>query len=174
MTKKKTKQEKPKIKKTSKTCPICKNNGRTYSSSAFGRHIRTVHGPKWTCNFCFQQYCDKNSHKICFEKEKYLLASFIINLAPQKLSTPKISPESLNYSFIFEDYNNFYYSSKLKLGCCHFSNVYYGIDKNSRKEIAIKFSKNKEKIVDYDREKHILEILKSKDFYPKISSMSRI
>ena len=45
--------------------------------------------------------------------------------------------------------------------------MYYGIDKNSRKEIAIKFSKNKEKIIDYDREKHILEILKSKDFYPK-------
>ena len=45
--------------------------------------------------------------------------------------------------------------------------MHYGIDKNSRKEIAIKFSKNKEKIVDYDREKHILEILKNKDFYPK-------
>lgn len=93
-----------------------------------------------------------------------MLASFIFNLAPQTLSSPKISPESLNYSFSRVTTISIILRNQ---SSDHFSNVHYGIDKNSRKEIAIKFSKNKEKIVDYDREKHILEILKNKDFYPK-------
>ena len=35
MTKKKNQKEKSKIKKTNRKCPLCKNNTRTYTNSAF-------------------------------------------------------------------------------------------------------------------------------------------
>ena len=149
-------------------CPLCKNKNRKYNSSAFGRHLRTVHGPKWECKFCLKKYADKNSHKICFEKERLSLKSFIENLIFGKSSDKSSSPCDLNFSYIFSEKKHAYYSPKFKLGQGHFSEVFYGFDKNTKKEIAVKISRNKNKIIKYDIEENILKKLESTDFFPKV------
>lgn len=57
---------------------------------------------------------------------------------------------------------------KLKLGQGHFSSVFYGIDKEHKKEVAIKVSKYPDKINDYQPESNILLKLAGKDFYPQV------
>ena len=57
---------------------------------------------------------------------------------------------------------------KLKLGEGHFSKVYFGIDKNTQREIAVKLAKENSKINDYQEEGKILNLLKNKNFFPKL------
>ena len=94
------KNKKPKSKLRNKICPICKLNDKKYSSSSLGRHIRTVHGNKWECSYCHTLYADKNSHKLCFQKEKFLLLNFI---------------EGFNKSVVENDKKNFIHLNSIFL-----------------------------------------------------------
>ena len=170
--KKENKESMPSSKLRNKKCPKCKRNNHRYTSSSLGRHLRTVHGSKWICNYCNKKYADKNSHKICFDKEKNILLNFMESYRAEKIqeANNELHPSKLNLSFLFEKKDDIYYSQKLKLGQGHYSNVFYGIHISSKSEIAIKISKVSTKIPDYDKEELILSKLDTNNFFPKIYS----
>ena len=169
---KSNKKYEPPSKLRNKKCPKCKRNERRYTSSSLGRHLKTVHGAKWVCSYCNKKYTDKNSHKICFEKEKHILLNFMESYKDEKIqeANSELHPSKLNLSFLFDRKGEIYYSPKLKLGQGHFSNVFYGIHMASKSEIAIKISKEVTKIPDYDKEELILRKLDSNNFFPKVCS----
>lgn len=159
----------PKSRIRNKSCLKCRNNKRRYSSSSFGRHLKRVHGPKWICHYCQTKYADKNSHKICFQKEKHLLLSFIESYEDIDSDTKcGIHPSNLNLSFIFDKKEDIYFSKKLKLGCGHFSNVYYAIHSIYKTEIALKTPKLIDIIPNYKGEAFILQKFDDENFYPKL------
>jgi len=173
--KKSNQKSKPASKIRNKKCPKCKRNNHRYTSSSLGRHLKTVHGSKWICSYYNQRYADKNSHKICFEKEKNILLNFLEHYSLEKIEEESndLHPSKLNLSFLFEKKEDFYYSQKLKLGCGHFSNIFYGINTTIKTEIALKTAKIITKIPDYDKEAIILGKLQSKNFYPKLFSYKK-
>ena len=156
--------------KRNKSCRLCKNNNRKYSSSSLGRHIRTKHGQKYQCNFCLKKFTDKNNHKICFIQEKFFLKNFIEDIQGKTIHNvfPSITNFPPQLSNIFIDNDSTLLCPKLKLGEGHFSKVFFGIDKSTKIEIAIKIPKDSSKINDYQEEGRILNLLQSKNFYPKL------
>ena len=154
--------------KRNKICKLCKNKNKKYSSSSLGRHIRTMHGQKYQCPYCLKKYREKNNHRTCFLKERYLLKLFIDtfqNNLNTTFNTNSIIKDS-NLSYFFIEDNHTLQCPKLKLGQGHFSKVYYGIDKLTRKEIAIKVARNKIKNNDYQNEGKIITLLQGDNFYP--------
>lgn len=137
---------------------------KSYSSSSLGRHIRTIHGQKYQCPYCLK------NHKTCIFKEKYILKIFIDNLkkiiSSYSLTIPLHKP--INVPSIFIERTNYYICPKLKLGQCHYSKVFFEIDKKTHMETAIKIPKKSSKLSDYQNEANILKILEKPNFYPKV------
>lgn len=103
------KYAKVKSSKKKRICPICKNPHKTYNSSSLGRHLKTVHGPKWECPFFLHKFTDKNSQKICFQKEKKLLQSFISNfIYNQSNKYFNICSYTVNLSYLFNEKKHAY------------------------------------------------------------------
>ena len=42
--------------KRDKIYNLCKNKSKKYSSSSLGRHIRSMHGQKYQCPYCFKKF----------------------------------------------------------------------------------------------------------------------
>jgi serine/threonine protein kinase len=163
------KEQKSRIK--DKLCPYCSMfTKKYYNSSSLGRHLRTVHGPKYHCQFCDRKYTDKNSHKFCLEKEKYFLQSFIFNLNKPINNESLTDRLFLSSSFfaMFDDFKTCLVCRKLKLGNGHYSEVYYGLDKFSFAEIAVKLPRKLDYLDSYQKEGIILKILDEDGFYPKV------
>ena len=157
-------QKKYPSQKRNKACKICKDKSKRYSSSSLGRHIRTMHGQKYTCPYCGEKYREKNNHRFCISREKYLLKFFIDsiknNIDNNPISIPTIKNSNLS-CFLVED-NEIFICPKLKLGQGHFSKVFFGIDKKTKTEIAVKIKRNKDKILSYEKEGKIINFCKKK------------
>jgi len=166
------KLNKPKSRLKNKKCPIqgCIYQNRTYTSSSLGRHIRTVHGNKYQCPYCFNKYTEKKSHKICLIKEKYFIQIFVNNNNSNADISKLPFDKSFDYNFlsIFEENKTNFLCPKLELGHGHYSKVYYGLTKKSFEEIAIKTPRRSEALLDYKTEAEILKLLDTKNFYPKV------
>ena len=160
--------------KRNKICKLCKNNLQRYSSSSLGRHIRTMHVQKNKCSFCLKLYREKNNHRASLIKEKYFIKIFIDELDnnPSKKVPEYPSNISNNLSNIFSDTQNALLYKKLNLGQGHFSKVFFGIDKKTKLEMAIKIPKDNKNLLDYQKEANILNKLKGRNFLPIIYNYS--
>lgn len=104
-----------------------------------------------------------------FPKRKKLLQSFIsIFIYNQSNKYFNIWSYTANLSYLFNEKKTCLFSHKLKLGQGHFSSVFCGIDKEHKKEVAIKVSRYPDKINDYQPESNILLKFVGKDFYPQV------
>lgn len=139
------------------------------SSSALGKHMRTKHGPKWTCKHCKHSYCDKGSHPICKVYQQQLLQKFIksyfIKNEPIAFMKKEKKPDLSN---IAVEKGPFTYFKNPLLGEGHNSKCFYGFDTICGKEIALKFALNHKKIIDYNQEGLIINKLCDNNFYPKL------
>ena len=107
--------------------------------------------------------------KICFQKEKHHLLSFIESNKDIDSDTKcGIHPSNLNLSFIFDKKEDKYFSTKLKLEWGHFSNVYNAIHSIYKTEIALKTPKLIDLIPNYKEEPFILQKFDDENFYPKL------
>ena len=101
------KRNKYRSQKKNKLCKICYSKKR-YSSSSLSRHIKTVHGESYKCEFRQKTHSEKYSHIICMEKEKYLLGIFIEGYRDNNIISGTLPNFNTikNLSFIFEDNGN--------------------------------------------------------------------
>ena len=161
---------KPKSKIHDRFCPICKHNKNKYNSSSLGRHLRTVHGTKFQCEYREKKHSDKNSHKFCLEKEKHYLQLFIFYLNKPNTAELSKAPKlySSNFFALFDDFKTCLLCKKLKIGYGHFSDVFYGLERSSFKEIAVKIPKKSDYLKSYQEEAELLKALENDEFYPKI------
>ena len=165
-----TSNKKYKSQKRNKICKLCSSHTKRYTSSSLSRHINTVHGEGYICDFCHKKYSEKRAHQICLEKEKFFLGIFLDGSRKNNKQSNSISKSQTlkSLSFIFEDNKNYLLCPKIKLGAGHFSNVFYGINKKTIEEIAIKIPKKIQYLTDYKNEAKILKKLEKTNFYPKV------
>ena len=73
--------------------------------------------------------------------------------------------KNASHSFLFIEDNHIIICPKLKLGQGDFSKVFFGIDKLTYMEIAIKTPKTKNKIIEYQNEGKVIKSLEGEFFF---------
>ena len=161
-------------------CFICYKKYATLSS--LNRHRKEMHGPKKLCPYCLNYYGRLQPHfSSCKKYQQYQLNKlkiidgniFITNTPIKVIQNEKIKPIYIKKDFFINakqiNKTNFFFFPEMKLGEGSFCEVFYGINKKSNQECAIKFFKGKkENITQFIMEKSMLEDLDTLLSFPSL------
>lgn len=133
-------------------CKFCK---KYYScKSSFNRHFKEIHGPKVLCPFCFSYFGRISPHLLrCkiflrhqINKLKIIGGEiYFVNESNKrknkKTYKSKIKSVTIDDSIKIEN-SSFYYSQSMKIGSGSYCDVFYGFNRNTDNNYAVKIFKN--------------------------------